>query len=334
MRDLRAYVRLLLGVVTTCALVFTETGGAAADNHNRLAARVHTQTEAPKGLHVYATYYGWYDNTPPGCDTAYSGCAGGVGTYADPITFASDKKEFPVGTVLYYPTVEKYFVMGDDCQECDEDWAGKGPDGGPHLYHVDLWIGGKGSNEFDAINCEDALTQNKRNGAPKLTPFMTDPPSNLPVSTDPLFNARTGKCYGGATTSVSHGRYSNDETKKCLVDPGDSAMSGVPAKAATCGPLAAERIGFDGAFFMIRGLCLETEEGKPGAQILFATCNGNPREQWEINPNGTITWIQYSMCLTEAGAGIRLAKCTGGKSERWTFTVEKAVQHALRGETP
>jgi hypothetical protein len=39
------------------------------------------------------------------------------------------------------PTIEKYVVMGDDCEECDQDGSGNGPDGGPHLHHVDLWIG-------------------------------------------------------------------------------------------------------------------------------------------------------------------------------------------------
>jgi hypothetical protein len=223
---------------------------------------------------------------------------------------------------LYYPTVEKYFVMGDLCQECVKDWKGRGPDGGPHLYHVDLWIGGKGGNEFDAINCEDALTQGMPNGSPILTPFITDPPRDLPVSTEPLFNAKTGACFGGATTSSSHGRYANGQTAKCLDDP--SATSGVPAKAVACDSGPAEDIAFDGAFFMVHGLCLQTDGAKPGALLVFATCNGNPRQQWEIDPNGTIEWVQYTICVKETGSSIELARCTDAKSEQWIFTSEKA----------
>jgi hypothetical protein len=309
-----------MGLLAVCALTLANAAEAAASTSGRSAVHGASLTRAPKQLDVYGTYYGWYDNTPPGCATAYSGCAGGSGTYKDPITFASDKREFPVATLIYYPTVKKYFVMGDDCQECDEDWTGKGPDGGPHLYHVDLWIGGKGGNEFDAINCEDALTQNRSDGAPKLTPFIVDPASDLPVSTQPLFNVRTGRCFGGVTSSVSYGRYANEQTGKCLEDPGDSAKPGVSPLAATCTKTPAERIGFDGAFLTIRGICLQTEDGRSGSPITFATCNGNPREQWEINPNGTITWVQYAMCLAESGSRISLAKCTGAKSERWNVT--------------
>ncbi|HXW44854.1 MAG TPA: ricin-type beta-trefoil lectin domain protein [Streptosporangiaceae bacterium] len=278
----------------------------------------------PKAVEVYATYYGWYDNTPPGCATAYSGCARGTGTYKHPITFASDIKEFRVGTILYYPTIEKYVRMGDDCQECDEDWSGKGPDGGPRLYHVDIWIGGKGGNEFDVINCEDGLTQGMPNGDPLLTPFIENPPSNMPVSTEPLFNSRTNHCFGGSTTATTYGRYKNVKSGKCLEDPGYSATSGASAGLGKCTTRAAENIAFDGAFFVVHNLCLQTQSGKYGAAITFATCNGNDRQQWEIDPNGTIEWIQYTRCIADVSGKVELARCTSGTADRWDFTSEGA----------
>ena len=276
----------------------------------------------PKAVEVYATYYGWFDNTPPGCATAYSGCARGTGTFRHPITFASDKHEFPVGTILYYPSIEKYVRMGDDCQECDEDWSGKGPDGGPRLHHVDIWIGGKNGNEFDVINCEDGLTQGLPNGAPLLTPFIVNPPPGMPVSTEPLFNSRTNHCFGGVTTSASHGRYKNQKSGKCLEDPGFSAKSGVRAELGRCDTRAAEKIAFDGAFFVVHKLCLQTQSGKAGAAIRFTTCNGNDRQQWEINPNGTIAWIQFSMCIADVSGRVELARCTNTAADRWSFTSE------------
>ncbi len=270
------------------------------------------------------TYYGWYDNTPPGCATAYSGCAGGIGSYKDPITFASYVKEFPVGTIVYYPTVEKYFVMGDSCQECKADWVGKGPDGGPHLHHLDLWIGGKGGNEFDVINCEDALTQGLPDGKPLLTPVIIDPPSNLPVSTEALFSVRTGHCFGGATTETSHGRYRNKESGRCLADKGGSGTSGSPLVLATCSTAASEDLAYDGAFFVVNKLCLHTEGSSTGSRLDFTICSGNPRQQWSINGNGTISWIQYLKCLNDVNGAVVLGKCSPSPVNEWSYKAEPA----------
>ena len=91
------------------------------------------------------TLYGWPDNSPPGNDIAYPenggyptihNAAGGVGTYANPITYATDKSELAVGTIVYYPYLHRYFIMEDDCTACDEDWTGHGPDGGPDRKSV------------------------------------------------------------------------------------------------------------------------------------------------------------------------------------------------------
>lgn len=278
-----------------------------------------------RAVDAYVTYYGWYDNTPPGCATAYSGCATGTGTYRDPITFASYQKEFPVGTIVYYPTVEKYFRMGDECQECQADWTGKGPDGGPHLYHLDLWIGGKGGNEFDVINCEDGLTQGMPNGAPLLTPLILNPPAGLPTSTEPLFNTRTNHCFGGAQTEKSYGRYENDRTGKCLADAGDRSTSGAAAVAAPCSTARDEDLAFEGAFFTVNHLCLATRGAKFGSRLDFVTCSGGPRQQWELGSDGTIAWIQYLRCISDVRGTIKLASCRISRANRdnqWTYVPE------------
>ena len=49
------------------------------------------------------------------------------------------------GTKVWVPRVKKYFIMEDGCDECSEDWNGHGPNGGPGLRHIDLWLGGKGA---------------------------------------------------------------------------------------------------------------------------------------------------------------------------------------------
>jgi Ricin-type beta-trefoil lectin domain len=326
MRSLpRIWIPLCVIALSAIGLVATSIPSGASASAAHRSAAAHSNAAAakqPRAVEVYATYYGWFDNTPPGCATAFSGCAGGNGTYKHPITFASDKNEFPVGTILYYPTVEKYVRMGDDCQECDEDWSGKGPDGGPHFHHVDLWIGGKGGNEFDVINCEDGLTQGLPDGAALQTPFIVNPPANMPVSTEPLFNSHTNHCFGGATTSTTHGRYKNVKSGQCLA--ANSAKSGTRAVVAPCSARAGENLAFDGAFFVVHRLCLQLEGSKPGAAIRFTTCNGNDRQQWEINPNGTIAWIQFSRCIADVSGKVELSKCTSAASDRWTFTSEAA----------
>jgi hypothetical protein len=143
------------------------------------------------------TLYGWPDNSPPGNAIAYPksdgnhtihNSAGGTGTYSNPITYATDKSELPIGTKVYYPYLHRYFIMEDDCVECDQDWTGHGPDGGPHKYHIDLWIGGKGGNSGKVISCEDDLTQDSAS-------VIVNPPSNEPVDTTALYNSSTNKCY-------------------------------------------------------------------------------------------------------------------------------------------
>ena len=103
-------------------------------------------------LSVYVTFYGWADNSPPGGAIAYpkSGgfptvhdVAGGTGTLGDPVTFATDKAEFPAGTILYVPFIEKYVVMEDDCAECDSDWTGS------QKRHIDVWMNSNAAEDHE-----------------------------------------------------------------------------------------------------------------------------------------------------------------------------------------
>jgi len=302
---------LVLGVAVVAAL------GTAA-------AVLRPSAPSARTLYAYVTYYGWFDNTPPGCATAYSGCAGGNGTYAHPITLATDKAEIPVGTIVYYPTVEKYFVMGDDCQECDADWSGKGPDGGPGYAHVDLWIGGHGGRAIASLDCEDALTQSTASGAPLQTPLIVDAPSGMPVSTEQLFDARTGHCFGGATTTVSFGRYRNAGTGLCLKDAGDGTTSGLDAATSPCSSAASEDLAYQGAFLSDRSLCLEVDGSRPGARLVFSTCDGQASQQFEIDPDGTIAWVQVLECVSDAAGAVELATCTSADDERWAYVAERA----------
>lgn len=269
---------------------------------------------------TYLTFYGWYDNTPPGCGIAYPEvhtCAGGTGTYSDPLTFASDKSEIKPGTKIYVPRVEKYFVMEDDCTECDQDWSGQGPDGGPKMWHFDLWLGGKGGNEFDAIDCEDALTLSDSNGDPLMESVVINPPSGEKVSSEPIFNTSTGACYGGAKPTTNVGTYKNQSTKTCLTDPGDSSKSGTKLTLSSCGSGADETFTFNGAFMTINGECVNNPSG---STLSLASCSGGPTEQWEVNPNGTIDDIQTSTKCYRASGSSAIAGSCSGSAAKWTYS--------------
>jgi hypothetical protein len=136
-------------------------------------------------VNVYVTFYGGPDNDPPGStDIAYPNgrhpAAGGTGSYADPITLATDPRELPPGTVVYEPQLKKYFVMEDDCDECITDW------GAGHRPHVDLWTAPAGTA---LLTCEDSLTP------PGQVPLEINPPADRPVDPRPLYDAATNRCW-------------------------------------------------------------------------------------------------------------------------------------------
>jgi len=140
---------------------------------------------------VEMTFYGWDDNSPPGGSIAYPknggfptvhDTAGGTGTYLDPITYATDKSELPIGTIVYAPVIEKYLVMEDDCGQCDTDWSGS------MMWHIDVWMNSNGTETASALDaCEDQWTQS-------ATTIEIDPPPGRTVTTAPLFDPSTNTC--------------------------------------------------------------------------------------------------------------------------------------------
>lgn len=132
------------------------------------------------------TFYSAYDNDPPGSraiahPNARHSQAGGTGTYADPLTLASDTREIAVGTLVYVPLVKKYFVMEDDCAECISDWgSGKVP-------HLDLFM--PSGNDDNVTACQKQLTP-----AGRVTVEL-NPPAGRAVSANPLYSG--GRCFAG-----------------------------------------------------------------------------------------------------------------------------------------
>lgn len=144
------------------------------------------------------TFYGARDNCPPGAQIAHPVIhqeAGGLGTYDDPITFASVTNAFPVGTRVYIPRLKKYFIMEDDCSECKTDWNKN------KKYHIDCWMGPPTlTSGTELIACENALTDNDN--------IIVDPANNYPVDTTSLFDGTTQQCIVAAPPC-------HDKGKKC-----------------------------------------------------------------------------------------------------------------------
>jgi hypothetical protein len=150
-------------------------------------------------VQAFMTLYGYADNSPPGTDIAHpcgtrSG-AGGTGTYADPVTFATDVKELPWCEIIYVPYMEKYFIHEDECSECDHDWKKL------QKYRFDMWAGGDAASvhrpEKVALRrCESTWTRGNSIHDPSNPTITLDPAPDLPVTTAPIFSP-PGTCWSG-----------------------------------------------------------------------------------------------------------------------------------------
>jgi hypothetical protein len=136
-------------------------------------------------LQVEFTLYGWPDNSPPGNAIAYPQIhhgAGGTGTYADPITFATDQAEEAPGTIIYVPAFLKYAIMEDGCVSCSSDWNSS------MKYHFDLWLNSNASSDSQKVQaCEGQWTQSQ-------TTVEINPPSGRMVDPTPLYDTSTNTC--------------------------------------------------------------------------------------------------------------------------------------------
>jgi len=152
-----------------------------------------TTANAQSNVQAFMTLYGWADNSPPGPAIAHPclhNTAGGVGTFADPISFATDVNELPWCTVIYVPYMQRYFIHEDECSECDYDWSHF------HLYRFDMWAGGDANSrrqpEKRALHaCESTWTRADSIDDPANPTVIVDPPSNELVTTAPIFEGPT-----------------------------------------------------------------------------------------------------------------------------------------------
>jgi hypothetical protein len=159
-------------------------GGAAGtggDGGNGTGGGPSDDGGGPKYVQHEVNFFGWPDN---GGDAIafpklHTG-AGGIGTYADPVTFASDPMEWAPGTILYVPYIKRYVIMEDACSACTADWASR-------KYHIHIWLNSDARAATDVTACETSLARMNTN-------VEIDPPATRPVATVPLFDPNTSTC--------------------------------------------------------------------------------------------------------------------------------------------
>ena len=128
---------------------------------------------------AFLTGYTWWDNTPAGsaaiAHPVLHSRAGGVGTYADPITMAvgytSAGPDIPYGTRFYLRGLQRYAIVEDLCGACHRPPAGA-------TWKLDLWLDGRQLTPTEANAC-----------AYRITGYQTvlrSPPRGLPVKTGPI----------------------------------------------------------------------------------------------------------------------------------------------------
>jgi len=108
-------------------------------------------------------------------------CAGGIGTFDDPITAAASagNQFFPPGTLIYGTGMRKYFLIEDECASCTEqEW-------------VDLWMeSNSGSDPAIVEWCESEWTEDDT----LLREVVINPSPGLEVDGMPFIDPVTGKC--------------------------------------------------------------------------------------------------------------------------------------------
>ena len=179
----RMLVTGVTGVAVLLAAFLVHAGTPASAS----ATTTTTTTTAPGPVTDWVTFYGYVDNSPAGGAIAHPcihATAGGVGTYANPITFSEPiDLNGPWCQIVYVPFLEKYFIHEDQCDPC----------GGVNTAHLDLWMGGdalskKQPERKALLGCENTWT--------RTTTVIESPPSNEPVDTTPLFTPPV-TCHGG-----------------------------------------------------------------------------------------------------------------------------------------
>jgi hypothetical protein len=125
----------------------------------------------------FITAYGRADNDPPGgaiANPIIHQEAGGIGTFADPVTIAVCSAQVPYGKKMYIPTLRHYFIAEDYCQASWDDF-----NRGVAKWRLDVWAG-DATAAYESSITGDALV-------------IFDPEPNYAVNPGVLYDIRQTK---------------------------------------------------------------------------------------------------------------------------------------------
>lgn len=142
------------------------------------------QATASQSVTAWLSTYDYWNNSPPGYGIEYPkdegyhtvhnwACCRNGGTYANPITFASQPNELSPGTRIYIPYFKRYFIKEDDCTGC---YTNK--------WQFDLWVGGvsQAGNDSQSPHSIVNLWEQRT--------VIINPPKNEPVVTNDFAQVR------------------------------------------------------------------------------------------------------------------------------------------------
>jgi hypothetical protein len=119
---------------------------------------------------------------------------------------------------------------------------------------------------------------------------------------------------------------------KCLDVPNASTTAGTQVQIRDCSGGPGQLFGHtpSNQLTVYSGssqMCLDASNKgtSPGTKVIVWQCNGQTNQQWNINPEGTVTSALSGLCLdvtgasTANGAPAELWTCNGGSNQQWTL---------------
>jgi hypothetical protein len=299
-----------------------------------LCASIGFAAQASTTYSMYCTLYGWLDNSPPGNAIAYpqihSG-AGGTGTYSDPVTFATDQAELAPGTRVYVAYMKKYFIMEDDCAQCDTDWQNSG------MRHIDLWAGGDSNSGQSLLDCEDSLTEQAN--------VIVNPPTGETVDTTPIYNTSTGQCYtpgsGGGGSFTGTYQIQNEASGLYLNISNNLTINGACVIQWTGSTTANEEFTFtptDSGYYQMvsvlsgKDVVVQGASTSAGAKLIQWSFGSSGDDQWKPvqNSDGSYTFYNRNSGMVMDDPGSSTTKGTqmiqwgvnGGSNQKWNLIAQ------------
>jgi hypothetical protein len=209
----------------------------------------------------------------------------------------------------------------------------------------------RGNMSFTNLNCTNLLNQpnpialTMNNNIVTAATFTPAPNTPAAAALIPQAKPPAGNTGGGTTPAKA--AIVGAGSGRCLDLPNGNTANGSRPQLADCTASSTQRwTATSGQQLTLSGnTCLDAFDHRTGqgfsqstgpgpgpgtgtgngTKVIAWDCNGQASQQWNINPNGTITGVQSGLCLDAKNAGtangtkIILWSCHGGANQQWTL---------------